>query len=354
MKRIHFLLLAVALGAAFSGCKEVVITPQYINPLYLTLEEFNTLSPAEQDSVIHADSLELDLMFRFLGKSFVWTKPNDPHRKDIIKNRTEEKKLEDEYLKQKDLPTIKELMASWANSNVVKMFTPPVNAVYPTLDPLEDNLGLILENASDNGIDIPTRHYVAVVWSSSKSIILTDSVVFIALNHFLGENFEGYKQLNHYERATKVPDQLPYSMAEALIASRYPYETTENSTALSRMMYEGALIYIKLKVVPNATLASALGYTTDQLQWLDSHYQDMWETVIGKDMIYSTSQRTIKKLIEPSPSTSVISPEYPGRAGRYLGYRLVLNYMQNNAKTPLTYLLDPKFYNNPAELVLAQ
>lgn len=341
--------IAILLPAALAiaGCNEVVSNPEPISPLYQTIYGYDKLSETQQDSVLKADSLELDIMFEFLGQKYVWEKPEKPasqRREDY-----------ERYDSLEALPTIGQLMRRWCKSPAVTVFTPAVDSVYGgSLQVVEDQLGLILENAGNEGLEIPERHYAAVVWGNHRSIVLTDSVVFIALNHFLGSEYPGYKAMHQYQRTDKTPEQLPYALAEALVASKYPYELTESSTALSRMMYEGALTYIKLKIVPNATLGAALGYTREQLEWLDQHYNQMWETLIGKDIIYSTSRDLADRLVGPAPNTSVISPEYPGRAGRYMGYRLIVNYMENNSKMSLDHLLSPKFYNNPSELVLAQ
>lgn len=355
------LLLFVIAAVVLSGCNEVVITPRQIVPLYRSLADYPSYSAKQRDSLIHADSLEIAIMMDYLGNKFVWEREDadktdslTPHA-DKYASRHKDEHRHDVVSDSLDYPTVDKLLMEWADSRTVRLYTPAVDSVYPTITPLENTLGLILANAQDYSLDIPDRHYAAVVWNSKKSIILTDSVVFIALNHFLGADFVGYRSAFYeYEIKDKTPEQLPYAIAEALVGSRYPYEITENSTALSRMMYEGAMVYIKLHLVPDATLASTLGYTTKELEWLDIHYKQMWEAVIGKDIIYSTSPEMADRLVGPAPNTSVISSDYPGRAGRYLGYRLIFNYMKNNAKTPLARLLSPSFYNDPSELVLAQ
>lgn len=325
-------LILILLIASVTGCKEVVMNPEPIQPLYLTLARFPKMNDFERDSVLHTDSLEISLFMQYIGKQFAWKSSDND-----------------------SLPAIDKVIDQWATSNVAEMFIPPVEHVFPTLEPIERDLGLILANLNDLEIELPRRRFAAVVWSSRTPIVLVDSVVFIALNHFLGADFEGYKsKFYDYQTVYKTPEQLLYAITEAIVGDTYPYKHTEASTALSRMLYEGALIYIKLKVVPNATLASALGYTTDQLEWLDNHYNQIWEYAIGNDIIYTTGRHVASQLVNPSPATSILSPDAPGRAGCYLGYRLILNYITNNAKAPIMSLLQPSFYNNPSELVLAQ
>lgn len=325
-------LFAITTASFFAGalllnsCKDVVITPQPIKPLYSTLARFSSMPLFQQDSVIKADSAYLDVMMRFLGMNFVGSDT---------------------------LPTLHQVVDQWSKSAAVKLFTPAVDSVFPTLDPYEEMLGLILDNLKSEGFNLPDRHYAAVVWGNKRPCVVTDSIVFISLNHFLGKDFPGYSPWPEYMRRNKTPDQLPYTLTETMLNSDYPYIRTEESTALSRMMYEGAIIYTLVKTIPGATLAKAMGYSEDQLDWLDKHYKELWDKIITKDYLYSTSHQVAERLVGPAPSTSIISPEFPGRAGTYLGYRLILEYISNNTKVSLPTLLSPTFYNDPTNLVIA-
>lgn len=349
-------LFAITTASFFAGvfllnsCKDVVITPQPIKPLYSTLARFSSMPLFQQDSVIKADSAYLDVMMRFLGMDFVGsdTTSTQPQPVDHSSQRAHQPAA-----KPDTLPTLHQVVGQWSESATVKLFTPAVDSVFPTLDPYEEMLGLILDNLKSEGFNIPDRHYAAVVWGNKRPCVVTDSIVFISLNHFLGKDFPGYSPWPEYMRRNKTPDQLPYTLTETMLNSDYPYIRTEESTALSRMMYEGAIIYTLVKTIPGATLAKAMGYSEDQLDWLYKHYKELWDKIITKDYLYSTSHQVAERLVGPAPSTSIISPEFPGRAGTYLGYRLILEYISNNTKVSLPTLLSPKFYNDPTNLVIA-
>ena len=73
----------------------------------------------------------------------------------------------------------------------------------------------------------PPEIYSAVI-TYNQSIILADTVMLLGLNHYLGCDYEGYKHLDGYRRATKTAAaRLPYDIAESIIATAYPLPTVK-------------------------------------------------------------------------------------------------------------------------------
>ncbi|MDE6288787.1 MAG: hypothetical protein K2M00_08405, partial [Muribaculaceae bacterium] len=247
MKLIHSIAI-IALSALAFSCNKVDYKPRHVTDLSSPLAGWSETDSVARDSVLKADSVEIKAMFSVLGHD----KPTDS------------------------------LLTAWSKSPAVKIFTPAVDSVYPTLNLLEKQLGSILYNAKIKNLDLPHRRYAAVVWGNMKSIVFTDSVMLIALNHYLGEDYSGYShRWPAYLRHEKTPENLPYDIAEALVATRYPYQGGHNSTVLSRMLYEGALICAKLALVPESNLAAALGYTDKELQWVEMNSAQLWQTMIS-------------------------------------------------------------------------
>lgn len=317
MKNLLIFGLATILGAAATGCSNVELKPTTITPLYSIVDKYPDMSAARRDSVMKADSVVLEAMMSYLGKA----------------------------------PVTDTTLMEFATSPATEIFTPAVDSVFPTIRPLENTLGLILANANTHGFKLPHRRYAAVVWGNYKSIVFTDSCMLIVLNHYLGANYKGYAGWPEYMRLSKTPKRLAYDIVEALVANEYPYRRADNSTVLSRIVYEGAITLAKVKLVPNGTLAEALGYTNEQLEWLYNHESELWNALVGKNLLYSTSEDVAEKLVSPAPSTPLLSPYSPGRVGRYLGYCILISYLENNSTTSLPALLKPEFYDNPSLLV---
>lgn len=317
MKKILIPIMIVASVLCGACGKKSDAVPVHIAELYDSISEYSTLSRADQDKFLRGNHKALDAFFKVLGYEGVTDS----------------------------------LVQSWSGSDAVSVFTPAVDSVFPTLEPLEHQLGAIVSDAEDAGLKFETDTYAAVVWGNRRSIVFVDSVMLIALNHYLGANYAGYVGWPEYMRARKTPEQLPYDICEALVATNYPYQPSADASVLSRLVYEGLLIEAKQSLVEDAALAQSLGYTAEQLTYMEKNEQSVWNRLVEQRLIYDTSEFTIERLVSPAPATFILGSDVPPRAGRYIGYRIVESYLKKHGDVRLADMLRPEFYNNPSLLV---
>lgn len=273
-----------------------------------------------------------------------------------------------------------EAILAWSDTQPVKIFSPLVDKAFPTLDSLEHTLGGIVGNAGDNGLKIPRYRFATVVWGKPKSIVFADSVALIALNHYLGSDSPAYANWPLYIRQQKRPELLPYDIAEAMVATAYPYKPSDahkakprqevetdpydESTAddipdmviepdgmlLNRMLYEGALVYAKTRLVPDADVTLALGFTPEQMRDVVANEEFAWNKIVSGKMLYSTDPELHDRLFNLLPNSAPISPQAPGRALRYIALQIVRAYVDGHKDVTLDFLLSPAFYNAPNTL----
>lgn len=315
MKRTLSILPILAILLVSASCSKEArqYPPRTIRPIYEDIARYATLDSAARSQMAGRDSLMFAAYLAVLGCD---------HMSDS-------------------------LLTAISLSRPVEVYTPEVRKVFPTLEAVEEQLGYFLGSAADLGLDINCSDYGAVVWGWNQSIVFYDSrLMLIALNHYLGAEHEAYTGFPSYRRMVKTPQMLPYDMAESLTAQSYPFAGGESTTLLSHMLYDGALTYIKMHTVSDATPAMAMGFSDGQLQWLTDNEARIWQTMIGRKLLYDTSSFTIDRVMSPAPSTDIINAAAPGRTGRYIGYRIVCAYMDKNKDTKPTYLLSPAFYNS--------
>lgn len=236
---------------------------------------------------------------------------------------------------------------TWSQSMAVDMFSPLADTVYKDLSGFEQTLGSILENAREQGISLPRRRYVAVVWGRPQSIVFNDSVVLIALNHYLGADSPAYANWPEYQRRLKTPRMLDYDMAEALVGTAFPYAPKNgNGDVLSRLLYEGAMAEAKMRLVPDAKPEDALGFTHEQLEDIKANRGLIWKRLVSGKMLYSADSELSEKLFGLMPFSTPLSNDAPGRSVRLIGYEIVKAYLDRNPETALSQLLTPAFYTN--------
>lgn len=248
-----------------------------------------------------------------------------------------------------------ESIMSWSASMPVEMFSPMTDTAFTDINKQEHLLGATLANAKEQGLKLPHRRYVAVVWGRPESIVFNDSIALIALNHYLGENSPAYEHWPLYKRMLKRQDMLIYDIAEAEIATAYPFAPAENeNTVLSHILYEGALAYAKMQLIPDASVANAIGLSEEQLTDTENNIEYMWGKLAAEQMLYSSDNDLIERLFAQLPYSTPISPKAPGRCVRMLGYQIVQSFVRNNKGTTLEKLLSPKFYSSRQSLVDAK
>ncbi|MDE5801229.1 MAG: hypothetical protein K2H74_09450 [Paramuribaculum sp.] len=238
-----------------------------------------------------------------------------------------------------------------AVSRPVEVFGPDIRARLADLKPVEESLGELAARLPHvlPAVKMPSR-LSGIILPYRQSVVVADSLLLVGLNHYLGSDYEGYATFDSYTRGQKTVECLPYHIAEAIVGSAYPYRESEGATALSRMLYEGAMVEVLSQLFPEAAPAQLMGYTEQQMDDLNANESTLWQRIIAGNMLYDVDPMTAARLVEPAASTSVISPDAPPRAGRYLGWRIVRAYIKSHPEVSPEYLLSPGFYGSQQSL----
>lgn len=316
-------LAVLGLCSGCGGRSQSVVQPDsvYIADVYRIMYEYGRTDSAGRDSLRMLDSAQVRAFMSVVGET----------------------------------PVTDLRMQGWSWSLPAIMFTPPVDSVFRSgSQPLAEALGIITARMRAAGVELTPRSYGAVVWGRLESVMFVDSVMLVALNHYLGAEYPGYDHFPLYMRLVKEPEQMPYDVAEAMIATDHPY-SNEGGTLLARMLYEGALTLAKMEAVGDdgSDPARALGYRPEQLQFILDNEKNLWQRLVADGLLYDTNTATVDRLIAPAPNSPLLDARCPGRVGRFFGYRIVREYLRRNPEAALPRLLSPDFYLNGPE-VLAQ
>ncbi|WP_289858689.1 hypothetical protein [uncultured Muribaculum sp.] len=244
------------------------------------------------------------------------------------------------------------LIAVYANSRGVAVFEPDVMRLLPNLDSLERSIGMAKAVSRNIFPDIvwPNR-LIGIVSTYNQSMIFNDSVLLVGLNHYLGREYAGYGYFEPYQRRFKDSGQLPVRLMESVIVKNYPYRNSSEPTALSKMLYDGAVLWgIKQALsLPDDTLL--MGWTAEQKMWVDNNLEKVWHKMVENKLLFSTDPSVADRLTRVAPSASLVHPEAPGRIGSYLGLLIVSRFLDNNPKAEPRQMLDSAMYNSLSTLV---
>ena len=169
--------------------------------------------------------------------------------------------------------------------------------------------------------------------------IVTDSLVLIALDNFLGEDHEFYQNIPRYLAANMQSDQIVPEIAEEY-AKKYAFQTNRK-TLLDEMIYFGKLLYFKDVMIPFVSDAEKIGYTEQQLKWAEANESPIWSHFIENEMLYSTDSKLPSRFIADAPFSKFyleLDNESPGRLGQYIGWQIVRAYAENTDEDVLQIL----------------
>ncbi len=227
----------------------------------------------------------------------------------------------------------------------VRVFGPDVKRRLSDMADVEAQLGQVAGSINALFPKARIADVYGVISPYRQGVLTVDSTVLVVTNLYLGTDYEGYGGFDEYFRSTRLSGRIPYDVAEAALAAGYP--DSVSTTALSRMLYQGALVYDVMSTLKQPDEAMAIGVTADQLKWLQANLANIWRTLIDRNMLYSTVPLDADKLLAPAGSSSWLHKDAPGRVGRYIGLEIVRAYMAKHPDTDPAWLLTPAFYNSP-------
>jgi hypothetical protein len=186
---------------------------------------------------------------------------------------------------------------------------------------------------------------ISYVSGFNQSIMLTEGVLGLGLDKYLGASYDLYSQLGFYRYMIRnmYPDKLLSDAMRAWAEGQYPQHPSQ-SDLVSRMVWEGRLYYFVKQMLPSAPDTCVFGFSGEQLTSCESNEGYMWLHLIENKLLYSSHPFTVAKFTQERPFTQEFSREAPGRAANWLGYRIVQQYMKRNPSVTLAQLMREQDY----------
>ncbi len=159
----------------------------------------------------------------------------------------------------------------------------------------------------------------------------------IGLDFYLGEDYPyldlnpGNPSFSQYLTRTFNKDHLVKKTIEVLVDDKIG--VTKGSRFIDHIIHNGKKLYVLKQLLPTVSDTIIHEYTAEQLDWCEKNQSQIWAHFFSEDLMYSTRLHDFNKLINPSPNSSKMPAEAPGRTGNFMGFKIVEAYMDRTGNT---------------------
>lgn len=197
-----------------------------------------------------------------------------------------------------------------------------------------ENIEKSLENAF-RGIkhhypDFKIPQVYTFVTGFGSDLIINEDIIVIGLDYFLPEDHPfqpadlPYYILKRYNEQHLVPTIV------TALSSQFNHIDVEDRTLLAEMVFYGKAYHFTKTILPCTPDEYIIGYETKEILGSYANEEMIWGHFIENELLYETNPFEIRRYTGEAPFTDVISPDAPGRIGRWLGWNIVDDYLINN------------------------
>ncbi len=180
-------------------------------------------------------------------------------------------------------------------------------------------------------------------------IILTDTLLLIGLDNYLGKEHRFYAGIDRYVAKGLDPEYLESDIVSALAKKVISYPN--DRTFLSQMIYYGKELYLKDLLLTWQTDGQKIGYDEGEMAWAEANEEQIWRYFVERELLYSTDSKLGPRFLDPAPFSKFrleLDNESPGRLGRYMGWQIVRAFMERTGTPP------SKLWSLPGETIFTQ
>lgn len=169
----------------------------------------------------------------------------------------------------------------------------------------------------------------------------------IGLEYYLGENnFIYYSESLRdkwpaYRRHVSTKEYMLENFVKAWMMNEFPYDPPKNDL-INKMVYEGKLLYLEKALLRNTPDSIIMGFPQAKLDWCMENEAKMWATLIEQKKVYSDNEDDINHFTADGPFSPGFPKESPGKAGTWIGLKIVEAFMEKNPNVSLEELMKLK------------
>jgi len=239
--------------------------------------------------------------------------------------------------------TLREIFAAGAYDAV----KPEVDSVFPNLDKENEELTDAFRHIKYYYPQIKLPKLYAYFSGFQVQTSNGDGYFAIGLDLFLGAHSKFYtasaitEVFPHYVSRRFTPENITPRVVEGIAREDMFPEGDQDKSLLSKMIYNGKILYYMDKILPDEPDSLKIGYTTKQAKWCTDFKAQIWGYFLEEKLLYETDYNKIQKYLGEAPFTPGLGENNDAapKLATWTGWQIVREYMDKHPEVTLRQLM---------------
>jgi hypothetical protein len=165
----------------------------------------------------------------------------------------------------------------------------------------------------------------------TSSAFSTENEIGIGLERYLGAETDVVKELPYqtFPEWEKKAMNSMYLTRDAIASWVTTHLLSEADGNLAEKIVRwGKALYATQAAFPDKDPAFILRYDPKQYHWALENESALWKYLVDEKMLFKTDELNTKNLLSEGPFTPGLPEKGPDRLGQFLGFRIILKYME--------------------------
>jgi len=240
-------------------------------------------------------------------------------------------------------PSYPQYLNSFINDPDIKAIYKDVEKTYSNFNPFYEDLNEAFKRYNHYFPEKTIPEIITFLSGFNYFIVVDDSILALGLDMYLGKDYKLYQmlpQLPKYFTLKMRKENLVPDAMQAWVSSEFP--DSGNTRLISRMIYQGKIMYLMDALLPETEDSLKIGYTSEQMNWVEKNEDKIWRFFIDNKLLFSTKAVENDKFFVEGPFTSGLPQESSPKTGTWIGWQIVREYMKNNPQIKISQLMQEK------------
>ena len=218
-----------------------------------------------------------------------------------------------------------------SNDTIYNLLKTAVNDKFNNLNNIEENISHLFKHLKYEFPEINVPRIITVIndVDYQNKLILADSLLIISIDSYLGYNHNLYNGIPMFIRR-----QMDINYLSSQIVGKYAQKIINKPferNFLSKMIFYGKQLYFKDIIMLHQVDAFKIGYTQEEITWVNENELFIWQYIIEKQLLYSTDEKLESRFLLPAPFSKFyleIDNDSPSKIGQWIGWQIVRSYAE--------------------------